>query len=106
MYRIAASQDRRLEAAPGLIPSTVTAPPGPQSHRASHGCAALWNLEPKSVGRFSLSTNVEVRMDPLLGMALWPAALLGIAGLVLAARAAAGSVESAHDSEDELHRPW
>jgi hypothetical protein len=45
-------------------------------------------------------------MDPLLGMALWPAALLGIAGLVLAAMAAAGSVESAHDSEDELHRPW
>jgi hypothetical protein len=27
-------------------------------------------------------------MDPLLGMALWPAVLLAIAGLVFAARAA------------------
>jgi hypothetical protein len=37
-------------------------------------------------------------MDPLLGMALWPAVLIGIGGLV--ARAAAGAVHDLHDEED------
>ena len=40
-------------------------------------------------------------MDPLLGMALWPAVLVAIAGLVLAARAAAGTVDHTHDEEDQ-----
>jgi hypothetical protein len=44
-------------------------------------------------------------MDPLLGMALWPAVLLAIAGLVFAARAAAGPVTQDRDEEDHLHRP-
>jgi hypothetical protein len=43
-------------------------------------------------------------MDPLLGIALWPAALLGIAGLVLAARAAAGTVTHKDDEQDHLRR--
>jgi hypothetical protein len=43
-------------------------------------------------------------MDPLLGLALWPAALLGIAGLVLAARAAEGTVTDRDDEQDHLHR--
>jgi len=33
-------------------------------------------------------------MDPLLGMALWPAVLIGIGGLVWGARAAAGAVHA------------
>jgi hypothetical protein len=44
-------------------------------------------------------------MDPLLGMALWPAVLIAIGGLVLAARAAAGTVTHDHDEEqDKYHR--
>jgi hypothetical protein len=39
-------------------------------------------------------------MDPLLGMALWPAVLIGIGGLVWGARAAAGAVHDLHDEED------
>lgn len=43
-------------------------------------------------------------MDPLLGMALWPAVLLAIAGLVLGARAAAGAAKDFDDEEDRVHR--
>ena len=41
-------------------------------------------------------------MDPLVGMALWPVVLLGIAGVVCGARAAARPLDDHEDEQDQF----